>query len=490
MDAHVPASASPVITSHLSAANTAVPQRLDPQSDATGLLQKLRSGELSAAQLVRERLDLLTQRQPQLNAATQVFREQALAAAQSPRPGPLSGLPCSVKETFGLAGESVTAGSLRMTPQVHTVDAIVVQRLRNAGAIIIARSNVPEFAMTGESSNPRYGRTNNPLDPTRVAGGSSGGEGALVGAGISAFGVGSDMLGSIRIPAAFCGVVGFKPASSAVEKTGTWPVVSSYTDNWLCIGPITRSVRDARLIYNVIARQPLAAPAPITGMRLLLPDQFPFKVQQACISEALRAAADCLLAAGLRREQPRFDDVPGLSFQAPLLILEELATEWKRLLNPPAQPPLNVLAECWRQLTGKAQIDNGLFRWLIQDATLARLVKPHSIRQTERLVQRFRDASDYYQQLLGDDGILLLPTLGMVAPHHGEMNRQTLKPGVNRHVTPLLFCNYCDLPAISVPAWRYRDAASGLPAAVLLACAPGAEARLLDAAAVVEAALN
>lgn len=462
--------------------------------DATALRQQLQSGSLTTAQLVQQQLDTLATVQPRLNAATAILRDEVLRATAQPltgerTAGALAGLPCSVKETFGLAGMMVTAGSLRMMPERHQQDAAVVQKLKAAGAIVTARSNVPEFAMTGESSNPRYGRTNNPLDPTRVAGGSSGGEGALVGSGASVFGLGSDMLGSIRIPAAFCGIVGFKPASGAVDKTGTWPKVDGFLDSWLCIGPLTRSVRDARLVYDVIARTPTPPPRDMSGLRLLRPARFPFAVQQACFRDALSAAEQHLLACGLRPETPRFDDVPALSFQAPLLILRELAGVWRTLLNRPGDE-FNIWRESWKQWRGRGEIDNGLYRWLIQDATLAQLVKPHSDRQTQRLVQRFQQARQHYQTLLGDDGILLLPTIGMVAPKHGEMNRHTLRPGVNRHVTPLLFCNYCDLPAISIPAWRYRDPASGLPAALMLVCAPGAEGRLLDVAAALEPALN
>ena len=247
--------------------------------DAVGLLAALRQGTLTAEQLVQAQLARLDQVQPQINGATHIFHQQALAQARlldaaGDKSLPLFGLPCSVKETFGLAGEPLTAGSLRMEPEVPTEDAQIVRRLKEAGAIVIARSNVPEFAMTAESTNPRYGRTRNPLDVDRVAGGSSGGEGALVGSGSSVFGVGSDILGSIRIPAAFCGVVGFKPHSGAVDQAGTWPVVTGNTLSWLGLGPLTRSVRDARLVYDVIARQPVPAALPGAG-RMVMPGGFP-----------------------------------------------------------------------------------------------------------------------------------------------------------------------------------------------------------------------
>jgi Asp-tRNA(Asn)/Glu-tRNA(Gln) amidotransferase A subunit family amidase len=458
--------------------------------DATSYLERLSTGQLSAQTLVDQQLAALHASQPTLNACTSILDETARQQAAAPRPGPLSGLPITIKETFGLAGTSITAGSLRMRPQEQAQDAAVVTRMRNAGAIVVARSNVPEFAMTGETTNPRYGRTNNPLDLTRVAGGSTGGEAALVGSGASLLGLGSDILGSIRIPSAFCGVVGFKPASAAVDKSGTWPSVAGYADNWLAVGPITRSVRDARLVYNVIARTPLASPAPLEGMRLLMPDHFPYRVEQPCIQDALNAALSYLVKAGLTPETPAFDDVPRMFTRSGDVILHDCAAGWQTLLSPHGAPRFNVWQEAWRQVTSRPSIDPGLFAWLLHASLLGRLSMPRNERQMAKLAAAFDAMRAHYLALLGNDGVLVLPTLGMLAPKHKEMNRKTLRPGLNRLMTPLTFCNYCDLPAIAIPAWRYADAATGLPPSVMVICAPGTESRLFDVAAALEAQLN
>ncbi|MCG2586868.1 amidase [Massilia sp. TS11] len=455
--------------------------------DASAILEQLRSGALSPSALMAQQLDRLRAAQARLNACTAIFDEDALRQAAEPHSGPLAGLPVSVKETFGLAGASITAGSLRMQPIACSADAAVVARLRAAGAIISARSNVPEFAMTGETSNPRYGITANPLDPARVAGGSTGGEGALVGSGASLLGFGSDILGSIRIPAAFCGVVGFKPSAQAVDKSGTWPALHGETDNWLAIGPLARSVRDARLAYNVIARVPAPAPQPLAGLRLLTPQHFPYAVDAPCIQDALDSAQEALASAGLHPEAPHFPDVPQLFLKAADMILYDSEAAWKAQLSERA--PFSVWAEALRQLAGRPSIDKGLFTWLLHGATLGMLTKPHSARAGQALAATLRQARQHYQALLGADGILVLPTLGMLAPRHGDMNRQTLRPGLNKRMTALTFCNYCDLPAIAIPAPRHRDPASGLIPSVMLACAPGAEGHLLDAAALVESAL-
>jgi len=458
--------------------------------DAVALLSALRQGALTVEQLVRSHLARLDQVQPQVNGATQIFRDAALARARlldatGDRSLPLFGLPCSVKETFAIAGEHLTAGSMRMTPQVPGEDAQIVRRLKEAGAIVLARSNVPEFAMTAESTNPRYGRTCNPLDVARVAGGSSGGEGALVGSGSSVFGVGSDILGSIRIPAAFCGVVGFKPHSAAVDQGGTWPVVTGNTKSWLGLGPLTRSVRDARLVYDVIAAQPVAAMAPAPG-RLVLPAGFALTMREPCMAEALAAARTALLDEGYRQQAQDFSDVPYLYKQIPKLILDDFYDGWLGLLSTPEAGRFSPWAELLRQFTGKASIDEGLLRWML----IAPLLKPRSAVKVNAIAARFAEARARYQALLGSDGVLVLPTLGLLAPPHGQMNRLSLKPGVNGWFTAHTLGNYLDLPALAIPAWKFRDPASGLPPSISVMCAPGAEAQLFTAATRIEAALN
>ena len=458
--------------------------------DAVALLAALRQGTLTVEQLMQSQLARLDQVQPQINGATHIFRDQALAQARlldttGDRSLPLFGLPCSVKETFAIAGEPLTAGSMRMTPQVPTEDARIVRRLKEAGAIVMARSNVPEFAMTAESVNPRYGRTRNPLDVDRVAGGSSGGEGALVGSGSTVFGVGSDILGSIRIPAAFCGVVGFKPHSGAVDQSGTWPVVTGNTRSWLGLGPLTRSVRDARLVYDVIATQPVSAVPPSAG-RLVMPGGFPLAMREPCMAGALAAARTALLDEGYRQQEQDFSYVPYLYNQIPKLILDDFYDGWLRLLSTPEAGRFSPWAELLRQLMKKPTIDEGLLRWML----IAPLMKPRSAAKVNTIAARFAEARSRYQALLGSDGVMVLPTLGLLAPVHGQMNRLSLKPGVNGWFTAHTLGNYLDLPAMAIPAWKFTDPATGLPPSISVMCAPGAEAQLFAAATRIEAALN
>ena len=225
----------------------------------------IRSGEISPVEIVDAHIARIEEVNPQLNAlVAERFddaRREARAAEARVRhagePGglpPLLGVPCTIKEFIGVRGMSWTAGLWARRGRRADVDATVVTRLREAGAIVLGVSNVPEGGMWMETYNPVYGRTSNPWDVTRTPGGSSGGEAALVAAAASPFGLGSDIAGSIRIPAGMCGVIGHKPTERAVPNAGHWPEDNSAeADRMLCIGPIGRCVRDVEGVLEVIA---------------------------------------------------------------------------------------------------------------------------------------------------------------------------------------------------------------------------------------------
>lgn len=450
--------------------------------DACALLAQMRSGQRDCEAVVREHLHRLEAQQAQLNAATQILRQEALRQARDPQPGPLSGLPISLKETYALAGSEVTIGSQRMAPILCSEDAPVVARLKAAGAIVIARSNVPEFVMCAETSNLRFGRTRHPQDRRRTPGGSSGGEAALVASGSSALGFGTDILGSIRIPAAFCGLVGFRPHSDAVDKTGVWPVSGPHFETWNGLGPLCRSVRDARLAYGVIAREPPAEPATIADLRLVVPDGFGLRSENAAISQAYMAARAGLKAAGMREERPEFADVRALFDGVPRLVTGEMIPLWREWLGS-GGAEFSLPREAMAQLLRRPTVYPGLLLWFL----LAPLYRPRTPAALAAVAERFAAARQHYQALLGDDGILCLPTIGMLAQRHGQMNRKTLlRPGFNGYISAHTFANYINLSAISVPMPRYRDGASGLAPAVMLAAAPGREGALLDCAAALE----
>ncbi len=461
------------------------PSRLIP--DATALIESMARGERSAREVVDEHLGRLGRLNPRLNAALAVFGEQARVEAEAPRPGPLSGLPISVKETFGLRGHTITAGSLRMPPVTAARDAEAVARLKAAGAIVIARANVPEFVMAGETENPRYGRTSNPWAQDRTCGGSSGGDGALVASGCVAAGLGSDILGSIRIPASFCGVVGFKPASAAVSKRDHWPGLDGlFTDSWLAVGPIARSVRDVRLLYGILTDTPLPPGESIAGKRLILPADFPLTCRDPAVSRAVASAEQGLLAAGMRPERVALGDV-GRWYRTMVRYLAwELMPVLQAGLTREDGERFSIWRESLSRLRGRGEVYEGLYR-LLMIGPLVRYRRGASARKAQAMLQSARVS---VRQRLGPDGVILLPTLGLLAPRHGEMNRLSLRPGVNRLMTPLTLCNYLDLPAVTVPAWRHRDAGTGLAPGVMLVSAPGAESLLLDTARVLETVIG
>lgn len=452
--------------------------------DATELLKQLQSGERSAEGVVHEYLQRLETQHPRINAAVQVFAEKALAEAQNPRPGPLSGLPISVKETFGLAGESVTAGSVRMPPIQHETDAEIVRRLREAGAIIIARSNLPEFAMTYESDNLRYGRTNNPLNPDYSPGGSSGGEAALVASGSTVFGVGSDIGGSLRYPAHCCGVVGFKPHSKAINKQGTWPVLTGLIDTMLGLGTMTRSVRDARLVYNVIADAPLADEGNAAAPRLLTSPTFRMHLQDNAVISALKRGVNEWQNEGWPTAELDIPEAGPLVQDYISYLAFCLGDTFFNLLTTAEGEKLSLVGEGQRQVFGRPTVHKYTFQQLLA----LPLIKPNE-QKAWAIEERVTAAREKYYEKLGADGVLLLPTSGALAMKHGKAAATVLRPGIPGVFVPTLFVNILDLSAISIPSWFDIDGKTGLVPGLMLACRPGSEAVLLDAAAKLESLL-
>ena len=222
-------------------------------TDACGLAEGVRSGELSAVDLVEESFRVIEAYDGPVNAFTVVLREQALAQAREidrRRPDlPLAGVPVSVKDHVWLAGVRATNGSRALADHVPALDAACVTRLKDAGAIVVGKTNNPEFCYRGYTDNEVFGLTRNPWSLDRTPGGSSGGAGASVAYGATPIAVGTDGGGSIRIPSAFCGVVGHKPTFGLVPKMPGfrgWPSLS-------VDGPLTRTVRDAALALAVMA---------------------------------------------------------------------------------------------------------------------------------------------------------------------------------------------------------------------------------------------
>src|SRR5689334_21736073 len=214
-------------------------------------------------------------------AFIKVYRTQALAAADASdalrkagvAQGPLAGIPMSIKNLCDVAGETTLAGSkaLEGAPPAKA-DAPVLERLRRAGAVILGSTNMSEFAFSGIGFNPHYGTPGNPADRTRVPGGSSSGAAVSVADGMVVAALGTDTGGSVRIPSAVCGLVGFKPTARRVPLDGLVPLSSSLDS----VGPLANSVECCAIVDAVFANEPIQIPeaAPLSGLRFGIPKQF------------------------------------------------------------------------------------------------------------------------------------------------------------------------------------------------------------------------
>ena len=225
--------------------------------DATELARRIRAREVSPVEVLRAHRERAQALNPKLNAivtpieeAESEARKAEAAVLRGDELGPLHGVPVTIKDSFDTAGIRTTRGSKLFEHHVPTADATVVARLKGAGAVPIGKTNLPEFALWWETGNLVFGRTSNPWNLERTAGGSSGGEAAAIAAGLSPLGIGSDLGGSIRLPAHYCGVAGLKPTHGRVPLTGHFPETIL---RFMHAGPLARSVRDLALALTVLS---------------------------------------------------------------------------------------------------------------------------------------------------------------------------------------------------------------------------------------------
>jgi len=221
------------------------------------IAQKVKEGSLSAVEVVKASLAKIDALNPQINAFLEVFKDEALArAAQidakpSAQKGRLAGVPIALKDNIQFAGHTVSCASKMLEGYKAVYNATVVEKLLKEDAIIIGRTNMDEFAMGSSNENSAFGPVKNPLDLERVPGGSSGGSAAAVASGMAAVALGSDTGGSIRQPAAFCGLAGIKPTYGKVSRYGLVAFASSADQ----IGPITADIRDNELVLDILSGQ-------------------------------------------------------------------------------------------------------------------------------------------------------------------------------------------------------------------------------------------
>jgi len=279
--------------------------------------------QVSPVEVTRHFLERIDRLNPTLNAFLTVAHEVALEQAREAEQallrgeplGPLHGIPITVKDLFFTKGIRTTAGSLLFKDFVPQEDSLYVERVRRAGAVVLGKTNTPEFGLAGSTENRLGEPCRNPWDPSRTAGGSSGGAGAAAAAGLGPLHIGSDGGGSIRIPSSFCGVFGLKPTQGRVPRyggIGGWPLFSQ-------VGPMTRDVRDAALLLQVLAgydrRDPssLRAPVPdylaevdkgVRGLRIAWTPDYGYAPVEPAVREACRRAALVLAELGAVVEEP------------------------------------------------------------------------------------------------------------------------------------------------------------------------------------------
>src|SRR5208283_3922290 len=289
---------------------------------ATEQARMIRGRRVSSRELVTAHLDRIAAVNPKINAAVQVLADSAMAAAavadaSEPR-GPLHGVPFSIKDSLELAGTVATAGTLgRKNAPPSTEDAASVERLRRAGAIPIAKTNLPDLLFAFESDNLIFGATRNPYDTARTPGGSSGGEAALLAACGSPLGLGSDCAGSVRLPAAFCGCAAIKPTSGRLPRTGHFPPAGGWIETLWQIGPMARRVEDLVTAMPLLAGpdgrdhtvvdMPLGNPraVQVRDLRVAFYTDNGLAAADEEVAGVVRAAAAALVAEGVHVQKAR-----------------------------------------------------------------------------------------------------------------------------------------------------------------------------------------
>ena len=298
-------------------------------ASAVSLARQIRAGAISAQVVVEACLQRIEAVNPRINAAVQVTAEaaraQAAAADQALRQGvavgPLHGVPFTVKDILDVAGVISAAGLAERRDFRPEHDAVVVSRLKAAGAILLGKTNCPPGGGGGESENPVYGRTNNPYDLGRTAGSSTSGEAALIAAGGSPLGLGSDSGGSLRLPASFCGIATLRPTVGRVPNTGVLNLPGGLRDPRSQVGPMARWVDDLALAFPLIAgvdwRDSGVVPMPLgeagcvelRGLRLAYYTDDGIVPPTPETAATVCAAAEALAKAGLQVEAERLPGV-------------------------------------------------------------------------------------------------------------------------------------------------------------------------------------
>uniref|UniRef100_A0A182QN69 Amidase domain-containing protein n=1 Tax=Anopheles farauti TaxID=69004 RepID=A0A182QN69_9DIPT len=449
---------------------------------ATELADRIRRGTIRSVDVVRAYVLRVREVNPLINAVVEERFEAALAEAteadervaacggeeeslkQLAKNAPLLGVPITVKESCSVKGMSLGGGVVRRQNLTADEDGETVARVRAAGAIPLLVSNTPEYCMAFESYNNVTGRTLNPYDPRRTSAGSSGGEGALIGAGASVCGIGSDLGGSIRIPALFCGIFGHKPTAGVVSIKGHMPVCGdAHFDQYLSLGPMCRYAKDLPLLLEVMSgpnasKLRLNEPVDVDKVKIYYPQKLELTVNAVPIAPEIREA----LRSALKYFQNKCAYTEPLNFRYYCESMQIASTALQTLKDVPnvfGSSKPNLLWELVKVMTRQSEHTFAtIFMYLLSASktTVNDANRKRYMRMGEELKQDFTNK-------LGTDGVFLMPSFPKPALRHYESFG---------HVTGFMYTmiiNALGFPSTQVPLGFNRD---GLPVGIQVVGAP------------------
>ncbi len=426
----------------------------------------LRAKKVSSLELTNETLAKIARENPRLNAFITVVEDSARARASAMDAelshgidrGPMHGIPIAHKDLVYTKGVRTTGGSKIFKDFVPDHDAGIAISLDRAGTVMVGKTNLHEFAYGITSTNPHFGAVRNPWDTERIPGGSSGGSGAAIAAGILPMATGTDTGGSIRIPASFCGITGLKPTFGLISKRGVMPL------GWTMdhMGPMTKTVRDCAVAFHAMGGPDVALKSiDIRGLRIGLPANYYFDTLDLEVAESVRKAVQTAAALGARIVDIKVPNIDEINVVARVLLLAEATSVHQAHLDRRADIGADVIT----------LLDQG------------RLIRGSDYVDAQRLRRIY---CREFSKLWSEVDCIFTPTTPTPAPKIGQM---TMKVGsvdedVRLATTRLMRAiNVLGIPALSIPCGFTK---SGLPIGLQILGAPRAEEMILRVGAAIE----